>query len=532
MSDPSAQEVLRALDLLLDSPDFARSERSRRFLDFVVRARLEGREFEISQNTLATEVFDRQGSFDPSTDPIVRMQAGRVRRSLEHYYLTHRDQHLVKIVLPKGTYVPEFLSNDETREIEPESGSRNMTFGNILSDHQAPVIVVCPFANLTGDPELDYLARGLSMHIAIGADQRRDVRVLVSSTDPISATTTTSGPLPENLSVGLCLRGALLRNGTVLSLDVQLIECETGYQIWARQFVHSQPEVEIAAFLEHAARQVALMMFNEGGILYRHQIRQLPSEHNTDPDSYEAILRYFDWQLAPDPEAFGRVIHGLQVAVRKDPRSGIARSFLARCYADLWALGFDGIPVRIEEALDLALEGLSRNPQDCRTEAIAGYVCLVMDDMKSARRHAEAALVNAGGSLLFLDAISYLLTLCGDWERGSAKLRQAIQGNPFHSRFVHGALWAEALRRDDFALALSEAMATTTSSSFWCPLMQCVALAHLGRIDDAVRFRERILEFRPGFSGNADWLIRRYIKDDALVAQIKEGLAIAGLTVS
>ena len=110
-------------------------------------------------------------------------------------------------------------------------------------------------------------------------------------------------------------------------------------------------------------------------------------------------------------------------------------------------------------------------------------------------------------------------------------LREAVEANPYHPGHVHGGLWLDALRRKDYAIARREAMATTSSSNFWGPLMRCVALAHLGRVDEAVRFRDELLHMRPRFAERSDWLIRRFVKDDALVARTKEGLALAGLIV-
>jgi adenylate cyclase len=512
ISSPPPKEVCEALELLLESPDFDKSERSREFLRYVVSAKLENRECEISQHALAAAVFGRGERFDPNTDPIVRMQAGRVRRALEHYYLTHRDQVPVRIIIPKGTYVPEFVRNEEAPNADPDRDHA----GSDTGDRSVPVIIVCPFANLTGNPELDYAAKGLSMHIAVEADKTQDARVFVSPFDPFDETNSISAGLPRGLSGDYCLRGALHSRGTELQMN---------------RFDHTGLEVEVADFLYRGARHIAQQMFNEGGVLYRHEISSLPSAPDVSPGTHEAILRYFSWQAAPDHNEFGRVVSGLQNAVQNEPQNGMARSFLARCYADLWALGFEGVSVQIEDALDLSLDGVGLSPNDCRAQLIVGYVCLVMDDLEAASGHAKSALALAGGSPLFQDSIAYLITLCGDWENGPAMLREAIRENPFHHPYVHGPLWLDALRKQDYATAALEASATTMSSHFWTPLMRCVACAHLGRIDAAVRCRDEILQFRPGFVDRGDWLIRRYIKDDSLVARIKEGLAIAGLSV-
>jgi len=134
---PNPDEVLGQLERILASADFAACPRSRGFLGYVVRARLEGRESEISQHAIAGEVFQRNGSFDPTTDPIVRMQAGRVRRALEHYYLNEGADDPVLIALSKGTYVPSL----QYRECGPPALSGEST---ALGLGMWPIILLNP----------------------------------------------------------------------------------------------------------------------------------------------------------------------------------------------------------------------------------------------------------------------------------------------------------------------------------------------------------------------------------------------------
>ena len=84
----SADKIRTQLNRILDHSSFADSERSRDFLRYVVEETLSGREKFIKGYTIALEVLNQNESFDPQMNSIVRMQAARLRRSLEHYYLT------------------------------------------------------------------------------------------------------------------------------------------------------------------------------------------------------------------------------------------------------------------------------------------------------------------------------------------------------------------------------------------------------------------------------------------------------------
>lgn len=106
--------VRTQLERILASVHFDASDRNRRFLRYVVEECLEGRAQQIKAYCIAVSVFNREPSFDPQSDPIVRLEAGRLRRSLEHYYLTAGRHDPIRIVVPKGGYAPRFekLSDD------------------------------------------------------------------------------------------------------------------------------------------------------------------------------------------------------------------------------------------------------------------------------------------------------------------------------------------------------------------------------------------------------------------------------------
>lgn len=106
-----AERVQAQLNRILSSRTFADAERGSRFLRFVVEATLQGRTDEIKESVIGVEVLSRSPSFDPKTDPIVRVEAGRLRSRLNTYYQNEGKADPVLISLPKGGYVPEFSEN-------------------------------------------------------------------------------------------------------------------------------------------------------------------------------------------------------------------------------------------------------------------------------------------------------------------------------------------------------------------------------------------------------------------------------------
>ena len=106
MDPPQAESVFAELERILNSRHFRNAVRSRQFLDFVVRHAVEGHSEQLKERTIGTEVFHRAPGYATGDDPVVRVQAGEVRRRLEQYYQEARTVSPLRIELPVGSYAP------------------------------------------------------------------------------------------------------------------------------------------------------------------------------------------------------------------------------------------------------------------------------------------------------------------------------------------------------------------------------------------------------------------------------------------
>lgn len=107
-AEPSAAAVSEELDRILGSDVFGGAARQQRLLRHLVQKRLQGAVTDLKEYTLGVEVFDRGEDFDPRLDPIVRVEASRLRSRLQKYYDGPGSTDTVRITLPRGAYVPAF----------------------------------------------------------------------------------------------------------------------------------------------------------------------------------------------------------------------------------------------------------------------------------------------------------------------------------------------------------------------------------------------------------------------------------------
>src|SRR5829696_3501004 len=118
-SDVPDSAVRAQLDRILASPVFSRSQQLRRFLSFIVEQTLTGQAHTLKEAVLAHEVYGKGPDFDGGSDPVVRVDARRLRDKLREFYEGRSDP--IVISLPKGSYVPVFEVRSAPRAVLPQT---------------------------------------------------------------------------------------------------------------------------------------------------------------------------------------------------------------------------------------------------------------------------------------------------------------------------------------------------------------------------------------------------------------------------
>jgi TolB-like protein len=507
-----ANEVMDELERMLESREFHASKRSKAFLRFVVEETLAGRTETIKGYTIATRVFGRDKDFDPLQDPIVRIQAGKLRKEIEHYYFTEGRDNPIHLRIPKGTYVPIFLRRLE----DAHSHSASV-------EPQWPSLALKPFRNLTNDMTKNLVADGLTTELAIELGRYQDLRVF---TVPPGSADHTGYPAT------FCIEGSLNTAHRGFKVMVTLTNTVTGQQILADQFDVSEDTSSLILFQERFIQALASKICDEQGIISRTLSEESRRRPPVRMQTYEAMLKYYHADATGSAEAFAEALHALKDAVEKEPYCGIAWGMLARSYATAYGLGIPDIDTCIEPAIQCIQKALQLEPAKQRIYVIRAYIHLLNDELPRGLKMISTARKLNPNSLHFMDAIGYLLTLLGEWKEGPRLIIEAIALNPFHRPSVHHALWVDAFRRKAYEEALETTYNFRMHDLFWEPLMKAATLGHLGQHEQASEQGARLLQLKSAFKQDGLTLIRRYIKFDDIVNRIVEGLGKAGLDLA
>ena len=121
----SASEVGQLVDRIAESPGFRRSSRLQRFLRYVTEYAVHSPGEPLKEIQVAMAVFDKAASFDPQLDPIVRVEAGRLRLRLLEFYVQSESAESISIEIPRGGYIPTFRVLRPTGRVQTDPDMRN-----------------------------------------------------------------------------------------------------------------------------------------------------------------------------------------------------------------------------------------------------------------------------------------------------------------------------------------------------------------------------------------------------------------------
>jgi len=518
-----SNEAIRAqLNRMLGHAEFHATSKMQDFLRFVVEETLAGRSRNIKGFTIATEVYGRDADFDAAHDPVVRIQAGRLRRAMERYYLVAGGQDPIRILIPKGSYIPLFTEGPG----QPSTSNQLAASSRAQKSSASwPTVLVMPFKDLTGNPDMAYLAAGLATELCIELGHCEDLRIMLYRQPEGEARERRN---PSDFIIG----GSVQSDGSNIKVVVQLTDGATGEQLWVDSLKSPLNTTNLISFQEHAANAVSAHIAGTYGVIARTLSMNLGNLTMVELTTYQAILKGYACHHTMNAFTYMQALEALQQARAQEPECGLVCTMLALQYMDNIVFEFLDLELTpLDEAVHLAWEGVLTLPNSQFSRLALARAHMLKDELDSARREVEAALALHPDSLLFMDFIGYMLLLLGDWERGEQLVRKAIDLNPFYRVFTRYGLWLNAIRRKDYAKALEESEWTVDTGDFWGPLARVTALGLLGRAAEGRTAVDHILLLKPNFQQRGRTLIRHYVKFPEIVEQIVEGLSLAGLNL-
>ena len=553
----TAELVRRELACVLESPDFMVPERARRFLSYIVEESLAGRADRIKAFSIATDVLGRGSSFDGSVDPVVRIEAGRVRRALEHYYLIAGADDPVIITIPKGGYVPTLpvvtpAAAASRRPIVDEKQWRNWhrlawllllvvgligagliagwTYGRFRpwSEHAPQTLslsrlLVSPFTFDGGAAHSADIAQGLTQEVVRQLASFREIEVV-------------AGPQPTSSGmadpVQYQLQGALRVIDRRYRLSVRLIDIADGSVVWAENY---DAEVDPARLLDSElaiAAKVATAVAQPYGVVFRTDAAKLERETPNDWAPYQCTLAYYAYRADLNPQAHSAVERCLEKTTVVFPTYSTAWALLSLTYLDevrfRYAVGGGSTPP-LERAFDAARRAVDLDPNNAR--ALQSYMTALFfsQDVEAAMKVGARAIAINPNDTELLAEYGLRLALTGEWARGRDLMLNVLDRNPGPLGYYESVVALCYYMLGDYGSAGVWIGKAKLSAN---PIYHVIAAAiygQLGRREEAEAERQWFAKAAPEILTELPKVIRMRSIKPKDEAHLLDGLAKAGL---
>ncbi|MBZ5724906.1 MAG: tetratricopeptide repeat protein [Acidobacteriia bacterium] len=316
-----------------------------RFLRLAVEHTLEGKADELKEYLIGVDVFDRPPLYDPRVDPIVRVEARRLRQKLKAYYEGDGRADAIAIEFTAGSYAPRI-------------GAR----GNAPIPAAAPepainTIAVLPLANLSAGKESEYFSDGLTEELIHALTKGMRV-VAWNSAEQLRGRQQDLAAIRQQLNVGTALTGSVRMAGPELRVRAQLIDTESGVYLWSETF--DRRVEDVFAIEEEIARAIVRTL----------RVRLTGGREDAPVGRGRSTISSYDWYLKGrhhwrrrTPEDLKRSVGCFESAVDADESSALAHSGLADAYTLLVDYGLmspaDGMP----KAKAAASRAIALDPQ-------------------------------------------------------------------------------------------------------------------------------------------------------------------------
>ena len=526
-SESDQKAIREQLVRIVNSGPFHQSQRRQRFLEYLVNETLAGRGERLKAYNVALEVFDRPESFDPVTDPLVRIEAARLREKLREYYGTDGQGDPIRIDLPKGTYTPQIeFRHEDAPQIAREKGSPTHEVSSTV-----PSVAVFPFGDLSADQNLGYLGDGVAEDIITALSRFPDLVVVArSSSFTYKDKALDVRQVGKELGVGYVVEGSVRKDGDKLRIAAQLIDAKNGEHVWAERFDRSGTNPW--ALQDEVTGMIVSAITGEKGALKQAHYRQAWAKDATTLEEYDYYLRGHEQYVKyaqGDKEGIERSGEIWREGLAKFPSSPLLKVKLGWHHM-MRAVNFvsDDPPADFRKAGELARQVLANehlSPQVARlANWLMSYVLVQERDFDGALAAADKTVALAPYDMFMLARLMIVLVQAGRPDQALQWADRAARDPALGWAYNYGRGWAHlALGRYE------EAVDALTQTQFNdAHLLSAIAYVRLDRLADARAEVGKMMKINPAITLQA-WRLRYSFRDPAILDRYALDLVQSGL---
>ena len=398
---------------------------------------------------------------------------------------------------------------------------------------QAFWIAVLPFTHSGGDPELGSFAEGLGEDIHAGLAKFPYLSVISrNSTLRFKTQTSDVRTVGQQLGARYLLEGSIRKGGSVLRVNVQLVDAQTGAHLWAETYNRDLQGSDVLAVQDDVTDRVVATVADTSGALVRSMAASVDEKPDAELTGSDVVLRQWRYQHRGTPAEHARVRDGLEKFVEREPGHADAWASLARLYVHELVLGFNRRPAPLDRALRAAQRAVDLDPTCQHARNVIAQVHFFRREVPAFRAAAEQAIALNPRDTDTLGALGNMLTNSGDYERGPNLVRRALELNPHTPDWLRFALVAEHFQKADYEGALGQLARVNMPGFFWKYLWVAACCGLQGRHAEGAAAVEELRRLDPDIERHAREFSDCWLYASGFEERFLDGLQKAGLQVA
>ena len=392
-------------------------------------------------------------------------------------------------------------------------------------------VAVLPFKS-SGDAEMESFANGLGEDITTGLSRFRYLSVVAkASAARLKGETGDERALGAKLGARYVLEGSVRKGDSGIRVGAQLVDTQTGAQLWAETYNRDLQASSIFAAQDDIAARIVATVADSYGVLVHSMRFAIGRKDDADLTPVEWQFQYFAYREQITPSAHAALKIRLQRAAERDERQSDLWACLTQIYVDEYAFGFRDDATSLDRALAAARRGVELDRANQFAMVALAQTHFFRQDLAAFGPAAERAMALNPLNTDALGILGLQIVHTGEFERGTAIVRRAMELNANHAGWMHFAPLWDHFHNGEYEQALECANRVDVPGLFWPFLVMASACGHLGRRAEAKAAVRDLLTLDPDFAAHALSNVGTRHFASGLMDPILDGLRKAGLSI-
>lgn len=404
---------------------------------------------------------------------------------------------------------------------EPEAPSR-------------PVIAVLPFTNMSGAPEQEYFADGITEDIITRLARFPDIGVIArNSSFQYKGKNVDIRTVAEELGATYVLEGSIRRSDNDIRVTAQLLNAVDGTHLWAEAYDRDLSAGSLFEIQDNVTERVVGAIASGDSVIALAVVSSSEAKAPAELASYECVLRTIDYWRVITPDVHLQARNCLEHVVANDSEYAAAFAYLAHITIEELLYGYNPKPEEappLDRAMVYAQRAIDIDPKSATSHWALARTAFYQHNLGIFRSETERALELAPNDTFILALAGLFMSYTGSWERGLSLLQRAIELNPHHQTWYHLPYFYNAYRLGQNEAALAAAQRINMPGFFWIHQVYAAAYAQSGMADEAAEAVTRLLELYPGYS--IQTMTEMHLMwnfEEDVIERMADGLRKAGL---